>query len=489
MPVKLDAKLVHGISELFLQSGFDTLQPTPDFHDEMWELCTSDETHVAIAAPRGHAKSTAITHVYLLNCLLFRTRKYAIIISDTEEQAVQFLGDIKRELIDNEDLIEQFEVKKFIKEAETDIIVEFKDGAQFRILAKGSEQKIRGRKWRGLRPDIIIGDDLENDEIVMNPERREKFRHWFNRVVLAMGSDDCIIRLVGTVLHLDSFLQRRLEDDTWATLKFSAHEKDFTNILWPEKFPKERLKALRDKYEADGDLSGYNQELLNNPVAEGDLYFRIQDFIAMDEPDYEKSMIYISAADFAISEKEKADYTVIMTAGIDQDGYIYIVDVRRGRIGSIDIIDELLSVHQRYSPEVFTFETEKIDKAIGPFLDEAMRKGTETKPAGLFLNINLVTPSKSKTTRGASMRSKMRAGAVKFDKKADWYPDMEMELMTITNSGPKGKNDDFFDTFSYIGLAINKYYEAPTKQEMEEEDWDDEFGDDLELGICVVGGY
>lgn len=486
--VKLDAQLVHGISQLFLQSGFDNPQPTPSFHDEMWELCTSDETHVAIAAPRGFAKSTAITHAYLLSCLLFQTRKYAVIISDTEEQAVQFLGDIKRELLDNEDLIEEFQIKKFIKEAETDIIVEFRDGEQFRVLAKGSEQKIRGRKWKGKRPDLIIGDDLENDDIVMNPERREKFRRWFNRVVIPMGSDNCIIRIVGTVLHLDSFLQRRLEDKTWASLKFQAHGKDFTNLLWPEKFTKERLKSLRDKYEADGDLSGYNQELLNNPVAEGDKFFRTEDFIPMDAPDHEKPMSYVAAADFAISEKEKADSTVIMVGGIDSEGFLNIVDVRKGKIGSIDIIDELLSVQQRYSPEIFTFETEKIDKAIGPFLDIAMRKGTETKPPGLFININKVTPSKSKTVRGKSIQAMMKSGSVRFDKEADWYPEFEMEMETITNAGPKGKHDDQFDAFAYIGLTAHKFMEGPTPEEVAEDEWEDEHEEE-ELGFCVSTGY
>lgn len=154
--VKLDAALVHGIADLFLKRGFDSPQPTPEFHDQMWQLCCSDESHVAIAAPRSHAKSTAITHCYLITNLIFRARSYVIVISDTEEQAVGFLGDIKREFLENEDLIQQFEIKRFIKEAETDIIVEFNDGEQFRILAKGSEQKIRGKKWRGKRPDLIV---------------------------------------------------------------------------------------------------------------------------------------------------------------------------------------------------------------------------------------------------------------------------------------------------------------------------------------------
>lgn len=481
--VVLDAPLVHGTSELFLKSRYDNPQPTPKLHHEMWGLCCSDARLVAIAAPRSHAKSTAITHAYLITNLLFRARSFALLVSDTEGQAVQFLGDIKAELIENEDLIQQFEIKKLVKDTESDIIVEFKDGEQFRIMVKGSEQKVRGLKWRNKRPDIIVGDDLENDEIVMNPERREKFRRWFSNALLPCGSDNCIIRIVGTILHLDSQLQRLLNKDTWETLKFAAHGKDFTDILWPEKFNKKRLQAIRADYEADGNLEGYAQEYLNNPVADGDTYFRKQDFIEMDDPDFNKSMVYVAAADFAISEKEKADYTVIMVAGIDEDGYIYIVDVRRGRIGSIDIIDELISVQRRYNPEIFTFETEKIDKAIGPFLDRKMRK------TGQYINIDKVTPSKSKTVRGKSIQAAMKSGSVRFNMKADWYPDMYEELLTITPSGPRGKHDDFFDAFAYIGLTVHKYNVAPTYRELEEEEYENEMAESYDEDICLTTGY
>jgi predicted phage terminase large subunit-like protein len=438
---------------------------------------------VALAAPRGTAKSTAVTHAYTIGNVLLGDRDFVLIISDTETQAAQFLGDIKAEFQENDALIKQFGIKpKFVKDTETDIIVDSMAG-RFRIIAKGSEQKVRGLKWNNKRPNLIVIDDSENDESVMNPERREKFRNWFLNALLPCGGDHCIYRMVGTILHLDSMLFRLINDPSWRTDLWQAHNKDFTELLWPEKFPRERLERIRLGYESQGNLEGYAQEYLNNPIMEGNTYFRKQDFIPMDDPDHEKHMIYISAADFAISEKEKADNTVIITAGICDEGFLYIVDVRRGRIGSIDIIDELISVGRRYNPEIFTFETEKIDKAIGPFLDKEMRK------TGVYLNIDKVTPSKSKTTRGKSIQAMMKSGSVRFDKKADWYPDFETEMMTITPAGPKGKHDDQFDAFAYIGLTVHKFNEAPTTKEIEDEEWDDEFSDHLADGRCVMTGY
>jgi predicted phage terminase large subunit-like protein len=405
------------------------------------------------------------------------------LISNTEGQAVQFLGDIKAEFQENEALIKQFGITtKFIKDTESDIIVKSLAG-KFRIIAKGSEQKVRGLKWNGKRPNLIVIDDSEDDESVMNPERREKFRNWFLNALLPCGSDHCIYRMVGTILHLDSMLNRLMTDSTWRSDLWQAHNKDFTDLLWPEKFPKERLQAIRAGYEEQGNLEGYAQEYLNNPVIEGNTYFRKQDFIDMDDPDYKREMTYFAAADFAISEKEKADFTVIMAAGMDANGRLYILDVRRGRFDADQIIAELISVQQRWKPEIFTFETEKIDKAIGPSLNREMLR------TGQFINIVKKTPSKSKTTRGRSIQKMMKAGAVSFNKQADWYADMESELMTITPAGPKGKHDDFFDAFAYIGLTIDDYIEARTPHEIEEDEWNQEVQMYYGYGASPITGY
>ena len=173
--MELNADVIAGFSGSLLQKNYDSAVESPECHYDWWELCCSADDKVAIAAPRRHAKSTAITLAYLLACVLFRNRSYVLVVSDTITQATQFLGDIKRELSDNERLIRLFKVKEFIKDTEDDVIIAFEDGHEARISAKGSEQKLRGLKWRNKRPDLIVGDDLENDEIVLNPERRNKF--------------------------------------------------------------------------------------------------------------------------------------------------------------------------------------------------------------------------------------------------------------------------------------------------------------------------
>jgi len=485
----ITAKMLHGFTIAYLIEGYDNPKPVPAFHWDLWGECCLDDPWVALACPREHGKTTAVTHAYGLLMSLSGSASYTLLVSDTEEQACEFLGDISKELRENESLRTDFGVKKLLKDTETNLICQMTDSRQFRILAKGSEQKVRGRKWRGMRPDLIIVDDAENDESVMNPDRRKKFRDWFFKALIPCGSDTCRVRMVGTILHLDSMLNRLMTNSEWRTRLWSAHDKGFENILWPEKFPAERLGRIRNSFLEDGDLAGYSTEYLNNPVDESNQYFRSQDFIAMEESDYEVPKVYVAAADFAIAESERSDYSVIMVAGIDPEGVLHIVDVRRFRGDARDIIDELLTVQQRYDVEVFTFETEKIDKAIGPFLNTAMMQGTKEMPPGIYLNIEKVTPSKSKTIRGRSIKAKMKAGGVRFDMKADWWPDLEAELRTITERGPKGKNDDQFDAFAYIGLTLDKYREALTSEEQQEEDYEEEYFMFCDQGRCEATGY
>ena len=493
----IDAKVIDGFTKGLLAAKYDNPKPVPDFHHEMWELCCSSDPRVALAAPREHAKSTAITHAFVLAMVLFRVKCFVLLVSDTEGQAVEFLGDIKAEIQGNEALKKTFGIKRVLKDTETNIIVQFQDGELFRILAKGSEQKVRGTKWRAKRPDLIVCDDLENDEIVMNPERREKFRKWFMNALVPCGSDTCWIRVVGTILHLDSMLMRLIEDPTWVSRVYRAHNPDFTEILWPEKFSKERLLAIRAGYEAQNDLDGYSQEYLNRPVAADNNYFSPNYFLDFDRDGETQwyvengirkarglpNLEYFAAADFAISEKEKADYTAIVVVGVDPDGYLYVVDVRKGRWDSKAIIDELVAVQKMWKPNVFTFETAKIDKALGPFLnDELMRQK-------LSMNINKETPTVSKTMRGRSIQAKHKSGWIRYDKSASWYPDLEGELKTISDSGPRGRHDDLFDAFAYIGLTIDQYWEAQSEEEIEEEEAEWELEQYSDMGRSYATGY
>ena len=513
--IKLTKEVIYGFSGSCLVQRFDGSFKTPDCHHEWWDLCTSNYKYVAIAAPRRHAKTSAITVTYTLAELLFRSSSFAVIVSDTEGQACMFLGMIKQELQENENIIELFDIKKdengkvrFYKDSESDFICEFNDGTKFRVIAKGAEQKLRGLLWNGTRPDLIICDDLENEEIVMNKDRREKFKRWFNGALLPCISTRGKIRYVGTILHMDSLLQGFMpkendrctfEDDLktystrthgWIGVKYKAHNEDYSKLLWPESFEDKKrglsavqvLKELKQTFVNQGIPDVYSQEYLNIPLDEANTYFKKNDFLAMKKEDHEKKFNYYMTVDLAISDKSRADYSVFLIGGVDENNYLHVINVVRDRLDGREIVDTLLALQKVYQFQAIGIEEMMISKSIGPFLREEMIKSNRFIPL-----ISLKPHKTDKQMRARSMQARMRAGGVKFDKDADWYPGFEDELMKF----PRAKHDDQVDALAYLGLMIDKYLPALTAKEQKKIAEEEEIEESglFESGRSEICGY
>jgi predicted phage terminase large subunit-like protein len=486
LSIALTAEIIEGFAGSLLRKRFDNPTATPAFHRELWSLFCEADKYIAAAAPRGHAKSTAITHTYTLATTLFRVSPFTVIVSDTETQSVQFLNDIKMELTDNEDLLALFPVKKFHKFTENDIVAEMDDGYMFRILAKGSEQSLRGIKWNGMRPKLIVCDDMENDELVMNKERREKFFRWIYGALIPCLAPDGRMRIVGTVLHLDSFLENCLPKEYdkntvkepiksysirpkngWRGVRYKAHDENFDNILWPQRFSEAELRRIRADYTEKGIPDVYSQEYLNYPLDPTKAYFKRKDFLPTTYQELEAiaqkklNLRYYVAVDLAISEKERSDWSAFEVFGMDENGLLFHIDEVRERMDARDIIDTIFLLDKRYQPEFIAIESEKITKALGPFLHEEMMK------RGVFPNIVEITPHKDLWNRARSFQGRHRAGLLRFNKSMDWYPAFEEELCTF----PRGIHDDRVAACAVLGLALERMVEAPTPREVEEEEY------------------
>jgi predicted phage terminase large subunit-like protein len=482
--MQLDAQTMYGFTNSLLISRFDNPVPSPRFHLKLWELMCDPHDKVAVAAPRGHAKSTAVTHAFVLANICFRLKQHIMVVSDTEAQSVNFLGDIKTEFIENEELISAFEIKRLAKDREAEIIIEFNDGHRVRVIAKGAEQKVRGTKWRNIRPDLIVGDDLENDEAVMNEERRVKFRNWFFSALCECGGDDTQIRIVGTVLHMDSLLERLMPEfngkftestplydystkpnSVWKSIRFRAHDEDFSNILWPERWNKEHFIRKRAGYVEQGNPAGYAQEFLNYPVDESTAYFQKRDFLPIQ--DNEEPLQYYVACDLAISEKKSRAYTVFAVAAVNSKGKLKFKDIIRFRGDSLEIIDELFRVQNIYKPEIFFIEQENIARALGPVLNKAMQERQT------YLSIQPMQATKDKIQRARALQARMRAGMVEFDTEAEWYPGFQQEFLQF----PRGAYMDQVDAASWIALGLDQIVDAPSGRDLLEDEWEQEIED------------
>ncbi len=185
--------------------------------------------HEAVAAPRGHAKSTIITQIGTLWCICTGRKKYPLIVMDALDQALPMLEAIKAELQFNPRLLLDFpEATGQGRVWQVGVIVTTND---VKVEVFGSGKKIRGRRHGPHRPDLIIGDDLENDENVRSPEQRDKLMSWVNKSLLSLGAadDSMDVFIIGTILHYDSVLSRLISNRLWHGVKFRAVEQ------WPDR--------------------------------------------------------------------------------------------------------------------------------------------------------------------------------------------------------------------------------------------------------------
>lgn len=455
--VTLTAELIEAFAGTFLSPRYADPVPTPQFHRQAWALYASDVPYAEVVAPRDHAKSTALTFVMMLAEALFRQAFYFILVGSTEDNAGEQLSNIAGELNDNEDLQREFGIRRLLKSTTTDIIVEMDDGWQFRILARGAEQKIRGKMWRGSRPQRIYFDDVEDDEQVENKERRAKFRRWFFRAALQALSRNGKARVHGTILHEDSLLARLIKNKTWKHLFFKAHKAfdDFSEILWPQGWTEARLRARQQSFIEDGDADGYSQEFLNDPADSTSQYLRKGDFLPMTEADHDADKLILCGVDFAISKADKANRTSFTVGGKCVQNRIHVFDQYVGRWDSTEICDTFFTIQERHRPEAFYVEDGQIWKAIEP----TIRKEMEIRDVPLI--IIPTTPIKDKAARGRPYQRRHKSGMMRFNKEADWYPGYEAENLKFTGVSEATLDDQFDSTANLVkGFELLPQLEA-----------------------------
>lgn len=487
-PVKLTADLIEAFAGTFLSPRYDDPVATPAFHREGWALYCSDKQAVGLVAPRDHAKSTAFTFDYTLAEVCFRISDYVLLVGSTEENAAEQLSNIREELGGNEDLRSEFMISEMEKDSSTDLIVRCTDGHRFRILARGAEQKIRGKMWKGKRPNLLVCDDMEDDEQVENKDRRAKFRRWFFRAAKQALSRTGRIRVHGTILHEDSLLARLRKNKAWTFLFFKAHNSfdDFSNRLWPAGWSEQRLRARRQEFIEDGDSGGYSQEFLNDPQDNSDAYLRKDGFIAMSPADYEREKLIYAASDFAVSKDDAANRSSFTVGGKCIQNLIHVIDQRVGRWSPYEVtpnlpfnysgawledgkggykigwIVEMIAIQRRWNPAYFFVEDGVIWKAIRQMFYNACRE--EDCP----INIVEIPSVKDKATRGRPYQKRHRSGMMRFDKNAEWYAGYEAENLKFTGVS-QATLDDQFDSTSLLVTGFENY-----KAEIEPEDFIEE---------------
>jgi len=185
--------------------------PFSSLHDEIFEILDDDSIQLAaIAAPRGFGKTSIVNLAYPAKKILFQEKKFIVQISSTATKAVMDSENLKRELMTNPLITELFgNIKSdaFSKES-------WVTSTGTMVLPRGAGQQVRGILYGHHRPDLIIGDDLENPVDVDNDETRAKMKRWFFADVMNCinrAQNNWKIVVIGTILHEASLLADLLE--------------------------------------------------------------------------------------------------------------------------------------------------------------------------------------------------------------------------------------------------------------------------------------
>lgn len=233
----------------------------PEFHSELYEFLFS-EGNGACAAPRGHGKSSVTGLIFLIYCIVNKSEKYIVYISQNHAKTVQFLDPIRDEFKNNKLL-------KFVYGDLTPKAARDDDGkdredcfdvGESRVEAVSFEKNLRGFKYKNMRPTLIIGDDIEDDTRVLNPELRIKDKNKLNKVIIPSLDIDGRFKMIGTLLHYDSLLKAKI--DLYNGKIFKACDENMNNLLWPERFTEAKLKKIKH----DIGSIPFQQEYLNNPL-------------------------------------------------------------------------------------------------------------------------------------------------------------------------------------------------------------------------------
>lgn len=451
----------------------------PLFHNQVYSIYNSEAEKIALAAPRDHAKSTITCLIHVLFRVLHRKSSFVVIISNTKPNAKLFLDDIKTQVEFNSRLRHYYgNLKDPNKWTEDDIELCFDPADPMKnakIMARGAGQQVRGLKWRGRRPDLIILDDIEDEENTGTADQREKILKWFDGSVIPACAPGGQIIVIGTVLHYDSLLAQLLNVEKYpefVSTKFRAiNEKKSGErfALWEARYSLERLLRMRRVYAKRGRLHIFMQEFQNEAISEELRTFKrsykrtyagyvIRDVtgqswlvvtarngVELVAPEVLPLSIGVGI-DLAVSRRSRADYTVLQVLGTDPRNRAYRLETVRGRFTPKEVLDHIFDLNKRYKPDLFGIETNAFQVVIVENLIDAMDE------RGEYVPYKEITQDEDKERRFLNMQPRFAVGGV-------WWRDGDDDWEAELYDWPKVAHDDQLDALE-MAIRVSSRPEA-----------------------------
>lgn len=440
--------------------------------------------------PRGVAKSTIGGLIFGTWCAIFTNKMYMVIVGASEESVKDHMANIKSEIKTNK-LFHMIGLKPdptgLDNAQHFDFIApnypgaSYKDGIRrVRLSAYSTSSFPRGKNTAGRRPDLMIIDDLEqakkgNKTGVENKNYRDEIRKIFESEIVPSGFNDTAMQIImlGTVMHEAQLLYQIYEQSkagtyypTFKYIKYSMIENYGTPeaySIWPEKMSVEDFNKKMLSAKQNGTESIVYNEYLSMPTSPDNEIFNRGDFKyfvdragALLECDSDGELVpegfnvnkrhtsVVVAADLAFTVEKKSDYTSFAVCACDNDENIYILDIVYGKWLGHSVAKRAGEILDKYRPVSFAVESNSGGMPIISIMEKE-----------LFGNKNFdkIIPIKntglSKQDRIISkLQFPYKNGKIFHKYGADYIPEYEYQVLSVTRDGIKCQHDDLVDSVS-----------------------------------------
>lgn len=303
---------------------------------------------------------------------------------------------------------------------------------------------------------LIIDDPVANAEDANSEVVRESTWNWYATVartrVMPGGGVLCIQTrwhdsdLSGRIIELmksDPVADQFKVISYPALAEFDEPHRKAGEALHPERYDERAYAQIR----ASVGPTVWNALYQQNPVPDEGEFFRKDDFQYYTDLPPKGGLYFYGTWDCAISQRESADPTAGFIVAFDADYNLYVVDRYYGRFGSEEIVNNMVLAQQTHTPLLHWMEKEKVQMALGPFIEYAMAAGK--------INDFVIEPippgRRDKEARARSLQGLVRRRKVFFPRTAEWTPSVVGELLRF----PKGKHDDQVDALAYAAMNVN----------------------------------
>jgi hypothetical protein len=435
--------------------------PVPAFHPSTWEYMTRVSVEqVAIALPRGHAKTT-LAKLAAVWYLLFTPFRFIIYVSNTHTVAAEACRDIMN-YIRSDNFVSVFGLVEFEVMQDQKGFYKFRlryiDAAgqvkeKYCILkALGAGQQIRGLNIDNTRPQLAIVDDLEDNDNTATPLMIKGLSAWFfGPFAKALSRQHRKIIYIGNMLSNKSLLYDFCENaQDWHSLRYGCLLGN-GEPLWPDMWSLEKIKADYESYRRRNLLHLWFAEMMNLPIAEGNLLIDGDDIpYAPPMIPGEQTAAFITI-DPAISDKTWADQCAIVVHALSPNGYWQIAEVVAGRFQLNEVFWLIVELSAKWQTRVVGIEQAGFQMAL-KFLFETLSAVHHQ----YFDIVEIPHKNQAKVQRLAVWCS--------FLRKKEWVLNEGEYVITeqLLSFDPmkKANRDDIIDACSMGVVMINLYLPA-----------------------------